>query len=392
LISCSCLAASGISTNFHSKGCDLIDRNDHDGIIAKATLIDDLYRIQGANPGLATEHLQASSHEIDTVELWHNRLGHAGKDKILDMIRKDQLKEKIVANSDLCLDCSSGKQTRGPFKGHLDKAKGTGGVIHSDVLGPVPHSFGGYKYTVSFIDEWTRYITVFPMTHKSEVLKCFQEFRINFEKQYDQTIKSVHSDNGGEYTPVAKYAKEQGILVTRAAPYTPEGNGIAERMNRTLIEMVCTTLAQSGLPRSFWLEAMHNAVRIRNSIPNECGSNPHGSLAFNPPPFNAFRPFGCLAMMHARTGALKKLDVKSVPCVVLCTLDHKNYRLYDLNSRKIVIARNMVFDENKFPFKEPALRRTFTASMSEKNGLGKRAMHLGRSPSCRAFKFFMDGV
>jgi hypothetical protein len=54
LISCSRLAASGISTNFHSKGCDLIVRNDHDDIIAKASLIDDLYWLQGATPELIT--------------------------------------------------------------------------------------------------------------------------------------------------------------------------------------------------------------------------------------------------------------------------------------------------------------------------------------------------
>jgi hypothetical protein len=58
-------------------------------------------------------------------------------------------------------------------------------------------------------------------------------------------------------------------------------------------------------------------------------------------------------MMHVHSGARKNLDVKSVPCVVLCTLDHKNYRLYDFKSRKVVIARNVVFNENKFPSKEP---------------------------------------
>jgi hypothetical protein len=61
----------------------------------------------------------------------------------------------------------------------------------------VPPSFGGYEYIVRFIDEWTRYLTVYPMIDKSEVLEYFQQFRIHFEKQYDQTIKSVHSDSGG---------------------------------------------------------------------------------------------------------------------------------------------------------------------------------------------------
>jgi hypothetical protein len=61
-------------------------------------------------------------------------------------------------------------------------------------------------------------------------------------------------------------------------------------------------------------------------------------------------------MMYVRAGARKKLDGKSVPCVVLCTLDHKNYRMYDFNSRKVVIARNKVFDENKFLFTEPGAK------------------------------------
>jgi hypothetical protein len=182
LISCSRLAAGGISTTFHSEGCDLIDCNDHDDTFSTASLIEDLYWIQGATPGLTKESLHASSHEIDTMELWRNRLGHVGRDKILDMICKDQLKDKLDARNDLCLDCSSGKQTRGPFKGHLYKAKVTGGVIYSDFLGPVPPSFGGYKYVVSFIDEWTRYVTAYPMTtNKSEVLECFEEFKIHFE-------------------------------------------------------------------------------------------------------------------------------------------------------------------------------------------------------------------
>jgi transposase InsO family protein len=60
------------------------------------------------------------------------------------------------------------------------------------------------------------------------------------------------------------YAKEQGIRITRSAPYTPESNGIAERINRTLIETVRTTLGQAGMSNMFWVEAMRNAVRLRN--------------------------------------------------------------------------------------------------------------------------------
>jgi Integrase core domain len=233
----------------------------------------------------------------------------------------------------------------------LDKALKPGEVIHSDVLGPLPQSFQGFKYAVSFIDEWTRHVTVMPMKQKSDVLNCFKEYKINFEKQYEMTIKSIHSDNGGEYTPVAQYAKGQGIRVSRAAPYTSEANGIAERMNRTLVKTLRTTLAQSGMYRHFWVEAMFNADRVRNSLPNENGVSPQQALTNQPSNIEAFRPFGCLGMVHMHAGARKKLDMKSVSCVPLCTLDHKNYRMFDLKSKRVMVTRNLAFSENKFPLK-----------------------------------------
>jgi hypothetical protein len=63
---------------------------------------------------------------------------------------------------------------RGPFKGHLDKAQSTREVIHSDVLGPLPKSFEGFKYIVSCIDEWTRHATIIPVKQKSDEFNCFK--------------------------------------------------------------------------------------------------------------------------------------------------------------------------------------------------------------------------
>ena len=353
LLSCSRLAARGISSVFNHQGCDLIDRNDDDDVIAKANLVDDLYWIRGAKPVSSQETLQVSSENTKELQLWHNRLGHVNKDKISSMIRRQQLKiQRKSSANDTCTDCSSGKQIRGPFKGHLDKAESTGEVIHSDVLGPLPQSFEGFQYIVSFIDEWTRYATIIPMKHKSDVFNCFKEFQLHFEKQYDATIKSVHSDNGGEYTPLAQYAKEQGIRITRSAPYTPESNGIAERMNRTLVETVRTTLYQAGMSKMFWVEAMRNAVRVRNSLPGHKGISPYEALTNRKPNLENFRPFGCLGMVHVHAGARKKLDIKSIPCVLLCTLDGRNYRMYDPNTRKVLVSRNVVFTEHKFPLKE----------------------------------------
>jgi IS30 family transposase len=81
-----------------------------------------------------------------------------------------------------------------------------------------------------------------------------------FERLHDTKIKSLHSENGGEYAPVTKYADELVITVQRSAPYTPQSNGISESQNRSIFEMFRSSLAASGLSRNFWVEAAKNAV------------------------------------------------------------------------------------------------------------------------------------
>jgi hypothetical protein len=79
-----------------------------------------------------------------------------------------------------CIDCNSGKQTRQPFKGSMDKATKAGQIIHSDVAGPFPDSLSGARYFVTFIDEWSRYVVATPMKTKGEVLQCFKIFEAHF--------------------------------------------------------------------------------------------------------------------------------------------------------------------------------------------------------------------
>jgi transposase InsO family protein len=131
----------------------------------------------------------------------------------------------------ICDVCVRGKHSRDRFTGTICTATKLGDVFHSDVAGPLPRSHSECWYTVSFIDEHSRYVTVFAMKQKPDVLSCFKSFMREFERRHETKIKAVHSDNGGEYTPVAKFAARRGIAVHRSVPYTPQANGIAERAN-----------------------------------------------------------------------------------------------------------------------------------------------------------------
>jgi transposase InsO family protein len=147
--------------------------------------------------------------------------------------------------------------------------------------------------------------------------------------------KGHHSDNGGEYTPVSKFATARGIAVHRSAPYAPQANGIAERANRTIFEMAHTTLVQSVFPNTFWAEAVSYAAAIHDRLPQEGGMSPFEKLYGHEPSVNKFRPFECLPYVSQNGIKRKKLGSKSIPCILLATLEHGNYRVYDLAAKKV---------------------------------------------------------
>jgi hypothetical protein len=120
----------------------------------------------------------------ENVTVWHNRLAHVNRRNISDMIWDKQLPPAAKLGVDKYTDCSSGKQTRDSFKGHIDKATKEGAVVHSDIVDSLPHSVSGARYFVTFIDEFTRFVTATPIKTKSQVLDCFKEFKIMFETQF----------------------------------------------------------------------------------------------------------------------------------------------------------------------------------------------------------------
>jgi hypothetical protein len=91
--------------------------------------------------------------------------------------------------------------------------------------------------------------------------------------------------------------------------------------------MARTTLSHSGLPQSFWAEAVSNAAAIHNRHPQAGGVSPFEKLFGRKPSVNKFRPFVCLSYVFQHESKRKKLDSKSIPCILLSTLEHGNYRV-----------------------------------------------------------------
>ena len=162
--------------------------------------------------------------------------------------------------------------TKLPFKGKGERANGLLDLIHTDVCGPMSmHVRGGFVYFITFIDDYSRYGYLYLMRYKFEAFEKFKEFGNEVEKQRGISIKSLRSDRGGEYLSQAflDYLRDNGILSQWTPPYTPQHNGVAERRNRTLLDMVRSMMDKADLLKSFWGYALETVVYILNRVPSK---------------------------------------------------------------------------------------------------------------------------
>ena len=177
------------------------------------------------------------------------------------------------------------------------------------------------------------------------------------EQSTGKRLKVLRSDNGGEYTSkeFEEHLKSNGIVHQRTIPKCPEQNGTAERQNRTLMEMVRSMLASSKLPRRFWAEALNTATYLRNRCPTRAleGITPVELLTGNKPMVGHLKVFGCAAYCHVPNDEQRKLDSKSRKCIFLgYSENQKGYRLYDLERKRIVNSRDVVFNETAYGFEK----------------------------------------
>ncbi|GMF58096.1 unnamed protein product [Phytophthora fragariaefolia] len=139
----------------------------------------------------------------------------------------------------VCAGCCMGKMRADDFPRHpanLVKSTSVLELVHTDVMGPMQtRSYGGRTFAVTFIDDYSRHMTVYFMKAKSEVLSKFKVFKAAMENATGKTIKRLRSDKGGEYTDKAfkTYLDRSGIKHEKTMPYTAQQNGLGERMNRS---------------------------------------------------------------------------------------------------------------------------------------------------------------
>lgn len=302
---------------------------------------------------LSNVHALMTQSPKASVEIWHKRLGHLGQ-KGMDMLNdKGQINvDGAMDVMSLCSGCLQGKQHRKPFP--KDNKKVTTRhleLIHTDVCGPMQvASKGGARFYVEFVDDCSRKTWVYLLHEKSEVLQRFIDFKAQVENESGERIKALRSDNGGEFTSHAfkDFLRIHGIKQQTSAPRTPEQNGVAERNNRTIMETARCMLHGASMDVEFWAEAVVTATYLRNISPKVHlnAKSPEEIWSKRKPDISHLKIFGCRAYALIPKETRKKLDSKATECVMLGYADgSKAYRLYEIATGKILISRDVQFDE-----------------------------------------------
>uniref|UniRef100_A0A2N9F5E5 CCHC-type domain-containing protein n=1 Tax=Fagus sylvatica TaxID=28930 RepID=A0A2N9F5E5_FAGSY len=268
--------------------------------------------------------------EDDDTLLWHMRLGHISERGMRELHKRNLLTGIKSCKLDFCKYCIMGKQCR--------------------------------KSLVYFLK------------NKSEAFAKFKIWKAEVENQTGRKIKCLRTDNGTEYRDgdFLKFCEEHGIKRHFTVRKTPQQNGVAERLNRTITETARCLRLNAELPKIFWAEAVDMACYIINRSPRVAldGKVAEEVWTGQEVDYSFMRIFGCPAYVHISSEDRSKLDPKSKKCIFLgFKKGVKGYKLWDPVAQKVVISRDVVFDEKSMTkaFKE------------EKSQAAESSNNIGRS-------------
>ena len=342
--------AHGADVEFNRDGSCIMKIKD---ISIVATEENGLFTLPAEVPNACGHALMVTA--CETPQLWHQRYGHLSYRNMAllpNMVEGINVTAEafVKASEGLCEPCLMGKQTRQLFGESTTQTAHPLELVHMDVCGPMPTAtLGGAKYLATFLDDYSKLSVVRILKAKSAVAAEVADVLTLLETQCGHKTKAVRTDGGGEYvnSVLADFMKRRGIIHQTTVPYTPQQNGKAERLNRTLLDKVRAMLADSELGQELWGEAAATANYLRNRSPVRGRDQTPWELFFGvKPDVSVLRTFGARAYAHVPKQLRKKLDpVSRCGIMVGYQPNCKGYRIL-VDGSKIIVSRDVVFDES----------------------------------------------
>jgi transposase InsO family protein len=355
LLSVGQLMQNGYDVQFHGSSCVIYDKTPCRRLLARVEMTKNrMFPLCLKSVNLSESYAHTVSSQDETW-LWHYRYGHLPFKSLSRMHKQSMVLglPVIDEHSSSCEDCILGKHQRDSFPHSESRVTGQLDLVHTDICGPMQTpSIGGCFYFLTFIDDFSRKTWVYFLKKKSETFSKFKEFRALVEKQSGKSVKILRSDGGGEYdsNEFTDYCKQHGIARQYTTRYTPQQNGVAERKNRTIMNMARSMLSYKKLSNEYWAEAVacsvyllnrSPTVSIKNLVPEEAWSGTKIGVAH-------LRIFGSVAFAHVPEDLRKKLDNRSEKCIFTgYSEQHKAYKLYNPITKKVVVSRDVKFMEDK---------------------------------------------
>ena len=213
-----------------------------------------------------TSHAHISA---PTWETWHRRYGHigySGLQKLLDLELVDGFEINVHSPKPDCIPCMEAKLSEVPYGPATVRETKPGQLTHFDLWGKYnTASINGNRYYLLMVDDTTRYTLVEFLMNKSEAAQQVIEY-ITHLKTWNMTPHAIRMVRGFEFTmdELVAWCNANGIELQHIAPYSPSQNGVAEWMNRTLVDLAQAMLVDSNLPKFLWEPAVAHAVYLRN--------------------------------------------------------------------------------------------------------------------------------
>ncbi|KAK1694085.1 hypothetical protein QYE76_010782, partial [Lolium multiflorum] len=307
--------------------------------------------------GTTTSSAMCLFGKADVGWLWHRRLAHVNM-RTLQSLHKGNhivgLMENVsFAKDRVCRACVEGKMHDSPHPSKtIISSKRILELLHVDLFGPVTHaSLGAKKHCLVIVDDYSRYTWVYFLKTKDETQQIFIDFATEVQRQHNLLIMAIRSDNGSEFKnyTLNDFLSDEGIRHQYSAAYTPQQNGVAERKNRTLMDMARSMMAEYKSRYNFWAEAISTACHSSNRLYLRKGLNktPYEILTGNKPNISYFKVFGCKCFYKIKGVRLSKFAPKALEGIFVgYGAESHTYRVFDIASGIIIESCSVRFEEN----------------------------------------------
>jgi transposase InsO family protein len=308
------------------KGAEVVFRNgkavvtNKGKVVLTATRISGVYVVDEAEEDQFQTALASFSVGDPRLHLWHERLAHLGERNIKRLMNMSTGIRPDNSTSNPCGACVQRKLRECPHIRPIKKGTYPLECIHADMAGPFPEvGVDGSRYWVCFIDDFTQMSWVYPVKERSEFEECFHHLLQQFERP-ERRCHFLHLDRGGENRShsLTRLCRDRGIKLSYTGTEQHEQNGLAEVLNRIILEKLTPTLLKSGLALKWWPYFLKAVNRIRNLWPTaSISTTPYQAWYGDVPDLSHLRVLGSRGWALLPSSKRKKMQSKSIPCQLL---------------------------------------------------------------------------